>query len=64
VAPSHQDQDTTQGLGKKTLHDAADNAASVASGVGEGVTGTGDSLPESTTSKPFGKGRGGKETQG
>lgn len=49
-------------MGQPTLHDAADNTSTVAgAGVGEGVAATGHSLPESTTSKPFGKGRGGKE---
>jgi hypothetical protein len=56
-------RDTNDGLGATSLAEAADNAGGAgAGGVGEGVTGTGDALPASTTAKAFGKNSyGGKE---
>ncbi|KAH7324680.1 hypothetical protein B0I35DRAFT_509390 [Stachybotrys elegans] len=51
--------DTDGGLGVSDLQKAADNAFSGSGGLGEGVTGTGDSLPDFTTSKH--SGHGGKE---
>ncbi|KAI1852663.1 hypothetical protein JX266_002204 [Neoarthrinium moseri] len=62
VASPHQTQKTAGGLGAMVMSEAADNPVSdektvnLASGVGEGITGTGDSLPASTTSKHSGHG--------
>ncbi|KAI9166413.1 hypothetical protein HJFPF1_02514 [Paramyrothecium foliicola] len=62
VAGPHQKGPAGGGLGASDLQTAADNAATGSHGVGEGVTGTGDSLPDSTTGKSFGKNsHGGKE---
>ncbi|KAK6068995.1 hypothetical protein SCUP515_09200 [Seiridium cupressi] len=63
VAGPHQKQPTAGGLGAQSLSEAADNPVSnerssghKGSGVGEVITGTGDSLPASVTTKPGGRG--------
>jgi hypothetical protein len=58
-------RDKNDGLGATTLEQAADNAGNAGSGgLGEGVTGTGDALPESTTAKTFGQNSyGGKDPE-
>ena len=63
VLEPQQRQDTEGGLGAMILEQAADNSMTPSRGVGEGITGTGDALPDSTTSKAFGKGKGGKDLQ-
>ena len=62
-------EDTAGGLGATDLHSAADNFSTPSGGLGEGVTGTGDALPDSTTAKAFGSNSHGgknphKESQG
>jgi hypothetical protein len=55
-------KDTNDGMGATSLFEAADNGNSGSGGLGEGVTGTGDALPDSTTAKTFGQNSyGGKE---
>jgi hypothetical protein len=63
VASPEQKQPTAGGLGARSLAEAADNPIShekesghKGSGVGEVITGTGDSLPSSVTTKPGGRG--------
>ncbi|KEY66278.1 hypothetical protein S7711_02743 [Stachybotrys chartarum IBT 7711] len=51
VANPHQKEDTTGGLGFSDMNAAADNGSSASGGLGEAVTGTGNSLPDFTTSK-------------
>ncbi|KAH7018247.1 uncharacterized protein B0I36DRAFT_335574 [Microdochium trichocladiopsis] len=47
-------KDTTGGLGAASLEAAADNYTVASNGLGDGITGTGDVLPDSTTAKTFG----------
>ncbi|RYP75568.1 hypothetical protein DL771_002268 [Monosporascus sp. 5C6A] len=62
VAGPGQNTPTAGGLGATELHNAADNPLQESAhgmrggGVGEGITGTGDDLPPSTTAKPGGRG--------
>lgn len=58
-----QKQPTAGGLGAQSLSEAADNpvadegkSGNKGSGIGEVITGTGDSLPASVTTKPGGRG--------
>ncbi|KAF9870666.1 hypothetical protein CkaCkLH20_11768 [Colletotrichum karsti] len=59
--PHQKDGEAGGGLGSTTLHGAADNATLAAdegrpTGVGEGITGTGNEIPQSTAGKPGGRG--------
>jgi len=57
-----QRDDTAGGLGATSLEEAADNYSAPSNGLGEGITGTGDVLPDSTTAKTFGSNsHGGKD---